>query len=178
VTQMPISRCDQVIMFYSSLTKGNWDLTQDRLQARKHSRWAQQTNRSNLLSLRRLSTSSYNSCRSKKHLTWNHLISKPLPCSPRQLRNMMCFIPKQYAECLCSTSIHVFCKKYSTLKCCRAFIPHHPGEVLEYAVKHDYAKVADDAAFGSIDCKAIDMARHLSLETFQAWVCLPSSTRK
>ena len=168
---MPISRCNQVTMFYSSLTKGNWDPIRECLQARKYSQWAQQTNRSNLLSLRRLSTSSYNSCRSKKHPTWSHLISKPLPCLLRQSKNMMCFTPRRYAECLCSMSIHVFCKKNSTLKYCRASIPDHPAEVLEYAVKHGYAKVADDAAFGSITCKAVDMARHLSLETFQAWVC-------
>jgi hypothetical protein len=91
---------------------------------------------------------------------------------------MMCFIPKQYAECLCSTSIHFFCEKNSTLKYCRASIPDHPAEVLKYAIKHGYAKVADDAAFGSITCKAIDMAKHLSPETFMAWVCLPSSARK
>jgi hypothetical protein len=75
-------------------------------------------------------------------------------------------------------SIHIFCEKSTTLKYCRAFILGHPAEVLEYAVKHNYAKVADDAAFGSIGCKAIDMARHLSLEAFQAWVCLPPSARK
>jgi hypothetical protein len=75
-------------------------------------------------------------------------------------------------------SIHVFCEKNSTLKYCRASIPDHPAEVLEYAVKHGYAKVADDAAYRSIDYKAIDMARHLSAETFIAWVCLPLSALK
>jgi hypothetical protein len=74
--------------------------------------------------------------------------------------------------------IHVFCEKNITLKYYRASIPDHPAEVLEYAVKHGYAKVADDAAFGSIACTAIDMARHLSLEAFQAWVCLAPSARK
>ena len=59
-----------------------------------------------------------------------------------------------------------------------ASIPDHPAEVLEYAVKHGYAKVADDAAYRSIDYKAIDMARHLSPETFIAWVCLPLSALK
>jgi hypothetical protein len=50
--------------------------------------------------------------------------------------------------------------------------------VLKYAVKHGYANVADDAAFGSITCKAIDMEKHLPPETFIAWVCLPPSARE
>jgi hypothetical protein len=71
-----------------------------------------------------------------------------------------------------------FCEKNGTLKYCRASIPDHAAEVLKYAVKHGYAKVADDAAFCSIDYEVNEMAKHLTPEAFLAWVCLPSSARK
>jgi len=45
-------------------------------------------------------------------------------------------------------------------------------EVLEYAVKHGYAELADMAAYNAIGCKATDIANKFSLETFKAWVCL------
>jgi hypothetical protein len=44
-------------------------------------------------------------------------------------------------------------------------------EVLEYAVKHGYAELADKAAPIAIGCKAVDVANNFSLETFKAWVC-------
>ena len=43
--------------------------------------------------------------------------------------------------------------------------------MLEYAVKHGYAELADEAAFNAIGCEAIDIANKFSLETFKAWVC-------
>jgi hypothetical protein len=90
----------------------------------------------------------------------------------------MCFIPKQYAKCLCSTSIHVFCERSGTLKDYRNHIPQHSVEVLEYAVKHGYAELADKAAPNAIGCKATDIANKFSLETLKAWVCLfPASPR-
>ena len=45
-------------------------------------------------------------------------------------------------------------------------------EVLEYAVKHGYAELADEAAYNAIGCEAADMANKFSLETFKGWVCL------
>ena len=45
-------------------------------------------------------------------------------------------------------------------------------EVLNYAVKHGYADLADEAAFGSLGCKADEMAKILSSEALKAWVCL------
>jgi hypothetical protein len=51
-------------------------------------------------------------------------------------------------------------------------------EVLKYAIKHGYADIADEAAFGSLGCKADEMAKRLSLEATNAWVCcsfLPGS---
>jgi len=45
-------------------------------------------------------------------------------------------------------------------------------EVLEYAVRHGYAGLADEAAFNAIGCKATDITNKFSLETFKAWVCL------
>jgi hypothetical protein len=56
-------------------------------------------------------------------------------------------------------------------------MPDHPAEVLKYAIKHGYKKLADDAAFKSIDCEVAEVAKHLSPETFLAWVCLPSSAQ-
>ena len=44
-------------------------------------------------------------------------------------------------------------------------------EVLEYAVKHGYAKLADKAAYNAIGCTATDIVDKFSLETFKAWVC-------
>jgi hypothetical protein len=44
-------------------------------------------------------------------------------------------------------------------------------EVLEYAVKHGYAELADKTAPNAIGCKATDIVNNLSDATFQAWVC-------
>jgi hypothetical protein len=45
-------------------------------------------------------------------------------------------------------------------------------KVLNYAVKHGYANIADEAAFSSLGRKADEMAKTLSLEALKAWVCL------
>jgi len=45
-------------------------------------------------------------------------------------------------------------------------------EVLSYAVKHGYADVADEAAFGSIGCNEDEVEESLSFEVFSAWVCM------
>jgi len=44
--------------------------------------------------------------------------------------------------------------------------------VLEYAVKHGYAELADEAAYNAIGCEATDIANKFSFETLKAWVCL------
>jgi len=43
--------------------------------------------------------------------------------------------------------------------------------MLEYAVKHGDSELADKVALNAIGCKATDIAKHFSLETFKAWVC-------
>jgi hypothetical protein len=65
-----------------------------------------------------------------------------------------------------------FCEISGTLKDYRIHNPQHPVEVLEYAVKHGYAELADEAAYNAIGCKATDIANKFSLETFKGWVCL------
>ena len=65
-----------------------------------------------------------------------------------------------------------FCERSRTLKNHRNHIPQHSAEVLEYAVKHGYAELADKAAPNAIGCKATDIANKFSLETFKAWVGL------
>jgi hypothetical protein len=45
-------------------------------------------------------------------------------------------------------------------------------EVLEYAVKHGYAELADKAAPNVIGSKTTDIVNNLSLETLKAWVSL------
>src|ERR1700728_145703 len=65
-----------------------------------------------------------------------------------------------------------FCERSKTLKDYRNHIPQHSVEVLEYAVKHGYAELADKAAYNAIGCKATDIANKLSFETLKAWVCL------
>jgi hypothetical protein len=64
-----------------------------------------------------------------------------------------------------------FCES-RTPKDYRNHIPQHSVEVLEYAVKHGYAELADKAAPNAIGCKATDIANKFSLETLKAWVCL------
>jgi hypothetical protein len=65
-----------------------------------------------------------------------------------------------------------FCERSGTLKDYRNHIPQRSVGVLEYAVKHGYAELADKAAYNAIGCKATDIANKFSLETFKAWVCL------
>jgi hypothetical protein len=65
-----------------------------------------------------------------------------------------------------------FGERSGTLKDYRNHIPQHSVEVLEYAVKHGYAELADKAAPNAIGCKATDIANKFSLETFKSWVCL------
>jgi hypothetical protein len=65
-----------------------------------------------------------------------------------------------------------FCERSGALKYYRIHIPHHSVDVLEYAVKHGYAELADEAAYNAIGCKATDIVGKFSLETFNAWVCL------
>ena len=67
---------------------------------------------------------------------------------------------------------YLFYERSGTLKDYRNHIPRHSVEVLEYAVKHGYAELADEAAPNAIGCKATDIANKFSLETFKAWVCL------
>ena len=45
-------------------------------------------------------------------------------------------------------------------------------KVLKYALQHGYVDIADEAAFGSLGCKADEMAKSLSMEKLNAWVCL------
>jgi hypothetical protein len=45
-------------------------------------------------------------------------------------------------------------------------------KVLSYAVKHGYADLADEAAYGSLGCKADEIAKSLTMEKLNAWVCL------
>jgi hypothetical protein len=63
-------------------------------------------------------------------------------------------------------------EKSGTLKDYRIHNPHYSTEVLEYAVKHGYGELADEAAYNAIGCKATDIVGKFSLETFNAWVCL------
>jgi hypothetical protein len=65
-----------------------------------------------------------------------------------------------------------FCERSGTLKDYRNHISHHSVEVLEYAVKHGYAELADNAAYNAIGCKLTDIANKCSPETLKAWVFL------
>jgi hypothetical protein len=48
-------------------------------------------------------------------------------------------------------------------------------DVLEYAVKHEYMIIADEAAVSTIGFKTTHAAKILSFQTFKAWVCLFST---
>jgi hypothetical protein len=65
-----------------------------------------------------------------------------------------------------------FGERSGTLINYRNHIPQHSVDVLEYAVKHGYAALADMAAYNAIGCKATDIANKFSLKTFKSWVCV------
>ena len=65
-----------------------------------------------------------------------------------------------------------FCEISGALKDYRNCLPQHPVEVLEYAIKHGYAELADEAAYNAIGCEATDIVNKISPETLKAWVCL------
>jgi hypothetical protein len=53
----------------------------------------------------------------------------------------------------------------------RTAIPHHPTEVLEYAVKHNRVETMNAAALESIGLRMSEVTKHLSPEVFVTWVC-------
>jgi hypothetical protein len=52
----------------------------------------------------------------------------------------------------------------------RAAIPHHPLEVLDYAMRHSYVDIMDEAAWDSIGCGLDEGAMHLSADVLAVWV--------
>jgi hypothetical protein len=67
-------------------------------------------------------------------------------------------------------SIAVFLSEKQYIIFYRVSIPSNPVKVLNYAVKHGYLNLADQAAFSSLGCKGDQMAKSLSSEALKAWV--------